>query len=204
MTITQRLVSLFSLLAMSLIVQVIISSSVISGFQSRFEYVQVNAIPSIRDLNKSISATNQLGIALYRHQSMMDSAKQPAAEQRIDQLMLDIFATSEEQSSGTAQINVAVNQMDQATQQNAVLLEQSASSANELPAVYPGSAVTRRGPADSPDRFAPIASPSLSPAGEYPDLRMRRKPARTSRPTAVALYAAPRQPGAAAYSGNST
>lgn len=40
MTITQRLVSLFSLLAMSLIVQVIISSSVISGFQSRFEYVQ--------------------------------------------------------------------------------------------------------------------------------------------------------------------
>lgn len=161
-------------------------------------------IPSIRDLNKSISTTNQLGIALYRHQSMMDSAKQPAAEQRIDQLMLDIFATSEEQSSGTAQINIAVNQMDQATQQNAVLLEQSASSANELPAVYPGSAVTRRGPADSPDRFDPIASPSLSPAGEYPDLRMRRKTARTSRPTAVALYAAPRQPGAATYSGNST
>jgi len=55
MTITQRLVMIFSLLAMSLIALVIISLSVISGFQSRFEYVQVNAIPSIRDLNKSIS-----------------------------------------------------------------------------------------------------------------------------------------------------
>lgn len=39
MTITQRLVLIFSLLAMSLIALVIISLSVISGFQSRFEYV---------------------------------------------------------------------------------------------------------------------------------------------------------------------
>lgn len=95
MTITQRLVLIFSLLAMSLIALVIISLSVISGFQSRFEYVQMNAIPSIRDLNKSISATNQLGIALYRHQSMTDNAKQPAAEQRIDQLLQEIKSLSD-------------------------------------------------------------------------------------------------------------
>ncbi|MDE8558522.1 methyl-accepting chemotaxis protein [Pantoea vagans] len=90
MTITQRLVLIFSLLAMSLIALVIISLSVISGFQSRFEYVQMNAIPSIRDLNKSISATNQLGIALYRHQSITDATKFPAAEERIENLLQQV------------------------------------------------------------------------------------------------------------------
>lgn len=90
MTITQRLVLIFSLLAMSLIALVIISLSVISGFQSRFEYVQMNAIPSIRDLNKSISVTNQLGIALYRHHSTTDATKFPEAEQRIENLLTQI------------------------------------------------------------------------------------------------------------------
>ncbi|MFW0699825.1 methyl-accepting chemotaxis protein [Pantoea sp. R13S299] len=90
MSITQRLVLIFSLLAMSLIALVIISLSVISGFQSRFEYVQVNAIPSIRDLNKSISVTNQLGIALYRHHSTSDATKFPAAEERIENLLTQI------------------------------------------------------------------------------------------------------------------
>lgn len=90
MTITQRLVLIFSLLAMSLIALMIISLSVISGFQSRFEYVQMNAIPSIRDLNKSISVTNQLGIALYRHHSTSDAAKFPAAEERIENLLSQI------------------------------------------------------------------------------------------------------------------
>ncbi|MEB7540354.1 methyl-accepting chemotaxis protein [Pantoea anthophila] len=90
MTITQRLVMIFSLLAMSLIALVIISLSVISGFQSRFEYVQVNAIPSIRDLNKSISATNQLGIAFYRYHSISDETKFPAAEERINNLLQQI------------------------------------------------------------------------------------------------------------------
>ncbi|MDH2069216.1 methyl-accepting chemotaxis protein [Pantoea sp. GD03673] len=90
MTITQRLVLIFSLLAMSLIALVIISLSVISGFQSRFEYVQMNAIPSIRDLNKSISVTNQLGIALYRHHSTSDATKLPAAEERIENLLTQI------------------------------------------------------------------------------------------------------------------
>ncbi|HBV89888.1 methyl-accepting chemotaxis protein [Pantoea sp. B550] len=90
MTITQRLVLIFSLLAMSLIALVIISLSVISGFQSRFEYVQMNAIPSIRDLNKSISVTNQLGIALYRYQSITDATKFPAAEERIENLLQQV------------------------------------------------------------------------------------------------------------------
>ena len=87
MTITQRLLLAFSLLALSLFAIVAVSFSVISGFQSRFEYVQVNAIPSIKDLNKSISTTNQLGIALYRYQTAVASADQNAAEERIESLL---------------------------------------------------------------------------------------------------------------------
>ncbi|QUG75194.1 HAMP domain-containing protein [Erwinia sp. E602] len=87
MTITQRLLLAFFLLALSLFSLVAVSLSVISGFQSRFEFVQANAIPSIKDLNKSISATNQLGIALYRHQTATNNADKTAAEQRINGLM---------------------------------------------------------------------------------------------------------------------
>ncbi|MGD9426984.1 methyl-accepting chemotaxis protein [Pantoea sp. NSTU24] len=90
MTITQRLVLILSLLAISLIALVIFSLSVISGFQSRFEYVQTNAIPSIRDLNKSISVTNQLGIALYRHYSTRDAENFADAEARIGHILQQI------------------------------------------------------------------------------------------------------------------
>ncbi|WP_288880134.1 methyl-accepting chemotaxis protein [uncultured Kosakonia sp.] len=87
MSITQRLSLAFSLLALSLFAMVAVSLSVISGFQSRFEYVQVNAIPSIKDLNKSISTTSQLGIAFYRHQTASDSADQAADEKEINSLL---------------------------------------------------------------------------------------------------------------------
>ncbi|ADU72307.1 methyl-accepting chemotaxis protein [Pantoea sp. At-9b] len=87
MTITQRLLLAFFLLALSLFSIVAVSLSVISGFQSRFEYVQNNAIPSIKDLNKSISSTNQLGIALYRHQTASVKADKDAAEKRINGLL---------------------------------------------------------------------------------------------------------------------
>jgi len=87
MSITQRLSLAFSLLALSLFAMVAVSLSVISGFQSRFEYVQVNAIPSIKDLNKSISTTGQLRIAFYRHQTASDSADQAADEKEINSLL---------------------------------------------------------------------------------------------------------------------
>jgi methyl-accepting chemotaxis protein len=87
MSITQRLSLAFSLLALSLFAMIAVSLSVISGFQSRFEYVQVNAIPSIKDLNKSISTTSQLRIAFYRHQTASDSADQAADEKEINSLL---------------------------------------------------------------------------------------------------------------------
>lgn len=51
---------------------------------------------------------------------------------RVTDIMGEITAATTEQSSGIEQINLAVNQMDGVTQQNAALVEHAARSASEL------------------------------------------------------------------------
>ena len=55
-----------------------------------------------------------------------------AAIQRLSQLMGEISTSTREQNDGLEQINVAVGQMDQTTQQNAALVEQSAAASASL------------------------------------------------------------------------
>ncbi|HEY3797990.1 MAG TPA: methyl-accepting chemotaxis protein [Caulobacteraceae bacterium] len=50
----------------------------------------------------------------------------------IDGLVGDIAASAQEQASGLAQVNTAVNQMDQVTQQNAAMVEQSTAASHAL------------------------------------------------------------------------
>ncbi|ART64591.1 chemotaxis protein [Kushneria marisflavi] len=52
--------------------------------------------------------------------------------QRMNDLLGEIAAGAREQSSGIEQINQAVSQMDQSTQHNAALVEQTAAAAGEL------------------------------------------------------------------------
>ncbi|MBB5577882.1 MULTISPECIES: methyl-accepting chemotaxis protein [Rhizobium] len=51
---------------------------------------------------------------------------------QINQLMAAIATSAREQSTGLAEINTAVNQMDQSTQQNAAMVEQSTAAAASL------------------------------------------------------------------------
>ncbi|QOT75599.1 methyl-accepting chemotaxis protein [Cupriavidus basilensis] len=51
---------------------------------------------------------------------------------RVSDIMNEIAAASAEQSSGIDQVNVAVAQMDEVTQQNAALVEQAAAAAGSL------------------------------------------------------------------------
>jgi len=53
---------------------------------------------------------------------------------QINQLMEAIATSAREQSTGLAEINTAVNQMDQSTQQNAAMVEQSTAAATSLSA----------------------------------------------------------------------
>jgi uncharacterized phage infection (PIP) family protein YhgE len=51
---------------------------------------------------------------------------------RVTDIMAEIAAASQEQSSGIEQVNQAVMQMDGVTQQNAALVEQAAAAADSL------------------------------------------------------------------------
>src|SRR5690606_39190100 len=52
--------------------------------------------------------------------------------QRVSDIIGEITAASGEQSDGIGQVNVAVTQLDQMTQQNAALVEESAAAAESL------------------------------------------------------------------------
>ncbi len=54
------------------------------------------------------------------------------AVRRVTDIMGEIAAASEEQSTGIAQVGRAVTQMDEVTQQNAALVEQAAAAAASL------------------------------------------------------------------------
>jgi aerotaxis receptor len=51
---------------------------------------------------------------------------------RVNQIMNEISSASKEQSDGISQVNIAVTQMDEVTQQNAALVEQAAAAAASL------------------------------------------------------------------------
>jgi len=51
---------------------------------------------------------------------------------RVTDIMAEITAASEEQSTGIEQVNLAITQMDQVTQQNAALVEEAAGAAEAL------------------------------------------------------------------------
>jgi methyl-accepting chemotaxis protein len=55
-----------------------------------------------------------------------------ASVQRVSDIIGEITAASSEQSSGIGQVNTAVTQLDQMTQQNAALVEESAAAAESL------------------------------------------------------------------------
>ncbi|WP_421736793.1 methyl-accepting chemotaxis protein [Caulobacter sp.] len=51
---------------------------------------------------------------------------------QVDRLVTDIARSSEEQATGLAQVNTAVNHMDQVTQQNAAMVEQTTAATHSL------------------------------------------------------------------------
>jgi len=55
-----------------------------------------------------------------------------AAVRRVNDLMAEISAASQEQSAGIEQVNQTIVHMDGATQQNAAMVEEAAASARSL------------------------------------------------------------------------
>ena len=78
---------------------------------------------SVERVEHGSSLVNEAGVTM---EEVVSSIK------RVTDIMGEISAASNEQSLGVAQVGEAVTQMDQATQQNAALVEQMAAAASSL------------------------------------------------------------------------
>jgi methyl-accepting chemotaxis protein len=76
-----------------------------------------------RQVEQGVSLVGQTGEALGRI---------VAGVAEIDGLMSEISASAQEQATGLQQVNTAVNQMDQVTQQNAAMVEESTAASHSL------------------------------------------------------------------------
>ncbi|MBA4807947.1 methyl-accepting chemotaxis protein [Brevundimonas sp.] len=89
------------------------------------------AAKEIKGLINSSGAEVEAGVRLV---SDAGQALQAIASQvnDISALVVEIAASAKEQATGLHEINVAVNQMDQVTQQNAAMVEQATAASNAL------------------------------------------------------------------------
>ncbi|NGX14768.1 methyl-accepting chemotaxis protein, partial [Wenzhouxiangella sp. XN24] len=117
-----------------------------------------------------------------------------SAVKRVTDIMAEISAASDEQSQGIEQVSTAVTQMDEVTQQNAALVEESAAAASSLEDQAHGLAqavsVFRIDDAKT-SGIAPRSTPAKAPAAKAPAAKanggMPKAPARKMpKPAAVA------------------
>ncbi|MFN3512923.1 MAG: methyl-accepting chemotaxis protein [Phenylobacterium sp.] len=89
----------------------------------------------------------------------------------IDGLVTEIAASAQEQSTALAQVNIAVNQMDQMTQQNAAMVEESTAASRALAneAETLASSVSRFQVGET--RMAAKAPPASAPRAAAPQLK---------------------------------
>jgi len=85
--------------------------------------IKVLISASSRQVSSGVGLVGQTGEAL---QSIM------ARVNEISDLIAEIAASASEQSTGLLQVNTAVNQMDQVTQQNAAMVEESTAASHAL------------------------------------------------------------------------
>ncbi|HWV38475.1 MAG TPA: methyl-accepting chemotaxis protein [Vulgatibacter sp.] len=121
-----------------------------------------------------------------------------SAVSKVTDIVGEIAAANQEQARGIAQINAAVSQMDQLTQQNAASSEESASAAEELTAQSQelasmvgrfqlrggnrGAAAGAPRPAASAPRLLPVAAKAPSPPAQAASRKARNPDGHTPRP----------------------
>jgi methyl-accepting chemotaxis protein len=119
---------------------------------------------STAQVGSGVSLVGQTGEALQR---IVDRVAE------IDTLVSEIAASAQEQAIGLGQVNTAVNQMDQVTQQNAAMVEQTTAASHSLSreAEALAQSVDRfnvGGPAARSAGFATPAPTAAAPAARAP------------------------------------
>jgi methyl-accepting chemotaxis protein len=105
--------------------------AVIEGIAFQTNILALNAAKEINVLIHDSAHQVESGSALVGQAgATMDEIVQ--AVRRVTQILGEIAVASEHQSAGIEQVNVAVTQMDDVTQQNAALVEQAAAASSAL------------------------------------------------------------------------
>ncbi|AYG95073.1 HAMP domain-containing protein [Brevundimonas naejangsanensis] len=145
-----------------------------------------------RQVEQGVALVGQTGEALGRI---------VAGVAEIDGLMAEISASAQEQATGLQQVNSAVNQMDQVTQQNAAMVEESTAASHSLAqeadvlaasvahfkvaqAAAPARAPAPARAATPAPKAKPVAAPAFAPAPAE-----AAAPARTPQPVAETVAA---------------
>ncbi|CAD0330077.1 methyl-accepting chemotaxis protein [Xanthomonas hortorum] len=117
-------------------------------------------------IDDSVSKVAQ-GASLV-HQAGTTMSEIVASVQRVTDIMGEISAASQEQSSGIEQVNLTVTQMDEATQQNAALVEEATAAARAMEEqagqLTDAVAVFKLTPAARPKPVASTAKSNVKPA----------------------------------------
>ncbi len=105
--------------------------AVVAGEVRNLAQRSANAAKEIKDLitdsvSKVESGTQQVNEAGQTMEEIVNGIK------RVTDIMAEISAASAEQSNGIEQVNMAITQMDEVTQQNAALVEEAAAAAESL------------------------------------------------------------------------
>jgi predicted metal-dependent hydrolase len=89
------------------------------------------AAKDIKNLIENSSGQVQEGVELV-NQAGEALSEIVDAIRKVSEIVTDIATASEEQATGIGQVNIALNQMDEVTQQNSALVEENASAAKAL------------------------------------------------------------------------
>ena len=109
---------------------------------------------------------------------------------RVTDIMAEISAASQEQNAGIEQVNVAIVQMDQTTQQNAALVEEASAAAQSLQ--HEAATLARTVGAFRIEGSGTTPAPAAAPKRPAAPAVKAPAPATPAKPAARALAAAPR------------
>ncbi|MGF6771772.1 methyl-accepting chemotaxis protein [Paraburkholderia sp. GAS199] len=105
--------------------------AVVAGEVRTLAQRSASASKEIKDLIETSVSHVQTGSALV-HDAGQTMSEVVRAVQRVTDIMGEIASASVEQTTGIEQVNVAVTQMDEVTQQNAALVEQATAAAQAM------------------------------------------------------------------------
>ena len=169
-----------------------------AGEQGRGFAVVASEVRSLARSNRSAEAAKEIKTLINQSVENVESGSAQVAQagqsmeeivasvRRVSDLIGEITASSTEQRDGISQVNQAVANLDQMTQQNAALVEEStaAASLHARPGAAPGRSGERvqRGRHQRPQRRSgprPAAAPAprFAPAPAKPAVAARPKPA---------------------------